>query len=205
MKKIEIEIWFFISILVTIIITMFIFAGVFLIYYPVKENGFDIITPLIGVVGAIIGGVISGGLTVLGVFLGFKLERKKSLIERYHSEYSQLIEFEEWLEENDDVLSFFKTNNEEEKFTDLSAKNKKQEGKEYEKILARLDIELFELIKEYNYNLAWFFLNIQMSKSDDEMNANYAKKQIDKDANEVKKYHKKIIERLNVIKNEANK
>lgn len=71
MKKVEIGLS--ITVLVTIILTMVvIFTGVFIIFFPIEENTFDIITPLVGIIGAVLGGAISGVLTLIGVKLSIK-------------------------------------------------------------------------------------------------------------------------------------
>ncbi|MGN4127637.1 hypothetical protein ACMGD3_21905 [Lysinibacillus sphaericus] len=64
MKKFEVEINFIV--LITFSLTMIIiFVGVFMNFF--SEEGGSIIIALIGVGGAILGGVISGGMTLKGV------------------------------------------------------------------------------------------------------------------------------------------
>ena len=80
MKKYEIGLT--ISVLLTFSLTMIvIFTGVFIQFFSI--NDFTIIAAIIGVVGAVIGGAISGGLTLSGVRYTIKHEkdiRKKEQI-----------------------------------------------------------------------------------------------------------------------------
>jgi len=72
MKKYEIGLT--ISVLLTFTLTMIvIFTGVFIIFFSI--NDFTIVAALIGVVGAVIGGAISGGLTLFGVRYTIKHEK----------------------------------------------------------------------------------------------------------------------------------
>lgn len=74
MKKYEIGLS--ISVLLIFTLTMIvIFTGVFIDFFSIDDH--TIIAALIGVVGAVIGGVISGGLTLWGVKLTFLENREK--------------------------------------------------------------------------------------------------------------------------------
>ncbi|MFF2179401.1 hypothetical protein ACFVT8_23560 [Lysinibacillus sp. NPDC058147] len=72
MKKYELGLS--ICVLLTLTLTMIIiFTGVFIKFFSIDD--FTIIAALIGVIGAVIGGVISGGLTLLGVRYTIKHEK----------------------------------------------------------------------------------------------------------------------------------
>lgn len=71
MKKYELGLT--ISVLLTFTLTMIIiFTGVFINFFSIED--FTIIAALIGVIAAVVGGVISGGLTLLGVRYTIKHE-----------------------------------------------------------------------------------------------------------------------------------
>lgn len=146
-----------------IIMCISVMAFFTLIDWFIEKDNIVGVGNVVSFFGSVFGGIISGGLTLAGVFLGFKLERKKSLIERYHSVSSELIDFEDWLDTNESIVKFLLNAKGEE--VNLDTKELKEEGREYEVIATKLDNELFSFLKEYNYNLAWFYLNLEMLKS----------------------------------------
>lgn len=176
-----------------------IFAGVLLYFFPVGEDKFDIITPLIGIVGAVLGGVISGGLTLWGVKLGLDKEKNNSTFYRYLSLSDQLLDFEHWVEKNEYYLEYI-----------ISAKcdygtllNIYNEGLKYEKLWAKIDVQLTKLLRDYNDEVSALATSVNLYEElyeyDEEVTKSILKGNIERIAKGVVKIGKEIVKRKQEI------
>lgn len=142
----------------------------------------------LGFWGSYIGGILSGLLTLGGVFLGLRHERNYSLFTRYYSNTRQYEDFLNWVEDMKRISTYTEINKEIlENVIESMVEN------ETEKIIegiSRVDLEMYQLGRDIEYAMGWLSIHFDIVEKDDEQNKKYAKKE--------------IIEEVGKIQNKAN-
>lgn len=113
--------------------------------------------------GAVIGGFISGGLTLWGVKIGLGQEKTNNTHYRYLSNFDQLLEFDEWMESNEFYLEYLKS-----AIKDYARlEHICSEAKEYIKIWAKIDIQLAKMMKDYSVIIEFLDMSIAIYESEE--------------------------------------
>jgi len=105
----------------------------------------------LGFIGALLGGLISGGLTLVGVTLGLKNEKDNSLRYRFYENVDEIRNIIEWTKSTDYILNHVSRNPKKELIKEL---NKKQ--MELEKLLKsimKIDMDWMNKCEEFKYDL----------------------------------------------------
>ncbi|BAQ11320.1 hypothetical protein OXB_2849 [Bacillus sp. OxB-1] len=144
----------------------------------------------LGFWGSYFGGIVSGVLTLGGVYIGINHERKYSLYLRYISHKRQLDKFVAWVEDIGKLARYIED-------TDIkfleSYKRYLDEGEDLINSISGLDINIYQEARNLIYEYGWLLLNFEQAKGTDEYNKKYAFKKIPENIKDINE----IIQRIN--------
>ncbi|WP_301108397.1 hypothetical protein [Sporosarcina sp.] len=150
----------------------------------------------LGFWGSFFGGIISGILTLGGVYIGINHERKYSLYLRYISHKRQLDKFVEWVEKLENMALF--TEKADIKFLN-TFKKIESEGEDLINSISGLDISIYQEGRNLIYEYGWLILNFEQANGTDEYNKKFATKKIPENIKDVKKIVQKINMRVKTL------
>ncbi len=158
--------------------------------FGVGEEATLLIVAAIGLVGAILGGAISGSLTLIGVKIGINNERENNLKYRFLEQWSNLTYFEDWIESTDIELRCLMKDPDHIYYDRLN--DVIFEGYENLDFITKIDNNLAILLKEYIEGLISVKATIKWEEDWHEL---------EEEVNEVLPISKKILDRFNYISN----
>jgi len=142
--------------------------------------------------GSYFGGVISGTITLGGVYLGLKHERNFSLFNRYATQKRKVERFEEWVSYLNQTATYAIKNT---NLFDDSVKIIIDESEKNLEDISGVDLELYHLAREIVYEFTWLSYNFEQAHGTDEYNKTYAINKMPNDIERIEEIFEKIMKR----------
>lgn len=157
----------------------------------------------LGFWGSYIGGIISGALTLGGVYLGLRHERNYSLFTRYYTNTKQYEDFLKWVEDTKRVSSYSELD-----YSFLKRVKESMFENGTEKMIegiSRVDLEMYKLGRDIEYAMDWLSIHLEQLEKGEEESKWFAKQEIPKEIAVIEAKAKEVDKRNLVITKIVNK